>query len=162
MTASPRDRGLSFVARQDLGQPVDQRTLVLAGAAGVELGAEDLGAALHQPAQEREVLALGQALVAPGPQIVQVRASMLSTYAGSRIRSMRRWPVFCSFTSPILRSGPAQQTASSVWYGSTAPPPPGWYSKWRWFTLVSPVEPTYPITCPAPTWPDAPYELMCA
>jgi hypothetical protein len=52
----------------------------------------------------------------------------------------------------------------SIEYGLIAAPPPGWYSKWRWFVDPAfPVLPTYPITVFAPTLPEAElYPDRCA
>src|SRR4051794_13182155 len=58
---------------EDLGEPVDERAAVVA-AAPLDLGAEDLGASLDEAAEQREVLALGEALVASRAQILERQA----------------------------------------------------------------------------------------
>ena len=65
--------GVLLVARQDRREPLDQRRAVgVVGAAALELGLEDLGPPLHEPTQQREVFALGEALVPPGAELVEI------------------------------------------------------------------------------------------
>ena len=62
---------LVLVVAQDRGEVLDEVGPILAGGAADELGAEDLGAPLQQPAEQRQVLPLRHAVVASLPEIVQ-------------------------------------------------------------------------------------------
>jgi hypothetical protein len=62
---------VALVRREDLGQAVHEGAAVLRFPPSLDLSLQDLRAALHQPAQEREVLELGAALVAPIAHVVQ-------------------------------------------------------------------------------------------
>ena len=55
---------MMVVVAQDRGEPVDQVAPILARGPAVELRAQDLGAALEEAPEEREVLAFGEAIVA--------------------------------------------------------------------------------------------------
>ena len=55
---------------------------------------------------------------------------------------MRRFAGRSSLIAAMLLPAQPQQTATSTEYGFTAAPPFGWYSKWRWLTVVVPVDPT--------------------
>ena len=132
--AARRDR---LVGREDL-EPLDERA-VLVCAPGRELGAEDLRATLEQPSKQREVLALGHALV----------ASRATSSASSESIPRGRTARGCGRSGGCLGGPgsrrrcytvPLQQTATSAAYGFMAAPPNRWYSKWRWFTpLPGPV-----------------------
>jgi hypothetical protein len=69
LTASPRDGPLTL-GGQDRRELVDEAAS-LAAASSLDLRLEDLGPTLDEPAQQRQVLALGVALVAPGPEVLQ-------------------------------------------------------------------------------------------
>src|SRR5438552_18854955 len=81
---SPGMRAAVFLPPgQDLSDPIDERCGLLRRPAGLELGFEDLGPALDEPSQEREVLALGETLVAFGAQIVKRELPEIPEIAGT-------------------------------------------------------------------------------
>ena len=119
-----------LVAGQDLREPVDERRAIDVVAPRGQLGLEDLGAALHQPPQQRQVLALGEALVAAIAQILE-RAGRRGP-RGRRRRGYGRcggWPgvrAQASYgcerpsTRPSTRSADAQQGRVRVDGGAAA------------------------------------------
>ena len=163
-TASPRDGPCASGPRIVASRSTRRPPLAVAAAA-LDLGPEDLGATLDEPAQERQVLALGEALVAAraGARPARARRGPRRTRA-CRIRSMRRFPP-CSLTrspsagrsEPMVPRRPRPSRLSrpraSIWYGFTAAPPPGWYSKCRWF--VEPALPGAPDVADHGAGPDA-------
>ena len=73
---------------------------------------QDLGAALHQPAQQREVFALGQTLVAPRPEVLQGQG--VDSLEVRRVADPIDAAVAgcCSLTAPILRPGLSRRRAA--------------------------------------------------
>ena len=65
--------GLWLVAGEDRREALDERGTVAVAASGLELRLQDLGTPLHETPQQRQVLTLGEALVATRPEVVEAQ-----------------------------------------------------------------------------------------
>src|SRR5205823_1379021 len=61
---SPRGSSLVLVGGEDRGEPLDQGPGLTTAPPGLELGFEDLAAALNEPPEQGQILAFGKTLVA--------------------------------------------------------------------------------------------------